>query len=499
MARRPLWLVPAGLALLVRLVAGPHPIDDAYITFRYARNLADGLGLVYNPGEWVLGTTTPLWAAILAAGYRLGLTDLPWLATGVSAICDAVSAGLLTDLAVRFVAGSAFGKNSSAWAAVVGVAWALNPMSVAFSVGGMETSLFVLVCLASLGLAAGRRPLAAAGLAGVSALVRPEGVLLAGVALGWELYARRTLPMRSALVAGAPVLSAGLLLAARYGSPVPHSLAAKQVAYQGAWPLTNAVALMMQAGLPGWSTYVLASVPALVGLPVALLGAATLGYLARVGLPWLRQRNLAWQPFAAFAVLYIAFYAVVGLRGVRLFPWYLVPLVPFYLLVAAAGLSRVGRPWLLALLVLWQVPAIDWVQTPFLPNGDTFWRESVLLDVGHELGGALPPNAVIAAPEIGALGYASNLRILDTVGLVSPSALPYYPLPVEQLASDNAIPARLIEDQRPDAVVTMDAFAVRSLLPDPAFRVNYILERAYDAPVWASQQLLVFRRREAAR
>jgi hypothetical protein len=232
---------------------------------------------------------------------------------------------------------------------------------------------------------------------------------------------------------------------------------------------------------------------------VALLGAATLGYLARVGLPWLRQRNLAWQPFAAFAVLYMAFYAVVGLRGVRLFPWYLVPLVPFYLLVAAAGLSRLGRPWLLALLVLWQVPAIDWVQTPFLPNGDTFWRESVLLDVGHELGGALPPNAVIAAPEIGALGYASNLRILDTVGLVSPSALPYYPLPIEQLASDNAIPARLIEDQRPDAVVTMDAFAARSLLPDPAFQVDYTLEHAYDAPVWASQQLLVFRRRETAR
>ena len=76
------FVVPALVALLARLLTGPHPIDDAYITFRYARNLAEGLGLVYNPGEWVLGTTTPLWAILLACGYRLGATDLPWLATG---------------------------------------------------------------------------------------------------------------------------------------------------------------------------------------------------------------------------------------------------------------------------------------------------------------------------------------------------------------------------------------------------------------------------------
>jgi hypothetical protein len=88
-------LLPALLALLARLATGPHPIDDAYITFRYARNLADGLGLVYNPGEWVLGTTAPLWAVILGAGYRLGLTDLPWLATVLSGLCDAASAALL--------------------------------------------------------------------------------------------------------------------------------------------------------------------------------------------------------------------------------------------------------------------------------------------------------------------------------------------------------------------------------------------------------------------
>src|SRR2546427_11263191 len=87
-------ILPAVVALLARVLTGPHPIDDAYITFRYARNLAEGLGLVYNPGEWVLGTTAPLWAMLLGGGYRLGLTALPWLATIVSARCDAAAVHL---------------------------------------------------------------------------------------------------------------------------------------------------------------------------------------------------------------------------------------------------------------------------------------------------------------------------------------------------------------------------------------------------------------------
>jgi hypothetical protein len=489
-----LWLPPALVALLARLATGPHPIDDAYITFRYARNLADGLGLVYNPGEWVLGTTTPLWAGLLALGYRLGVSDLPVLASAVSAVCDAATAGLLSALAFHF---------SGRWlvAALVGLAWALNPMSVAFAVGGMETSLFVLVCVGALALSASRRhSVLPATIAGLGVLIRPEGLLLVGAVVGWQVLRERRVPVVAALTAAAPVLGMGILLALRYGSPLPHSMAAKQVAYQGAWPLTNGAAMLMQAGLPGWSTYLLAVVPPLVGLPLALIGCATLLYLVRLGLPWLTRHALGWQPFVGFVLLYVAFYAVVGLRGVRVFPWYLVPLIPFYLLGAASGLARLGQlrgSWVAVGLLVWQLPAIDWQQAPLLPSGESLWRETLLLDVGRELAGSLPPDAVVAAPEIGALGYASNLRILDTVGLVSPAALPYYPLPPEQLATDNAIPAPLIEDQQPAAVVTMDAFAARSLLPDPAFQAAYRLERAYEAPVWASQQLLVFLRRDA--
>jgi arabinofuranosyltransferase len=483
-------LVPALVALLARVLTGPHPIDDAFITFRYARNLAEGVGLVYNPGEWVLGTTAPLWAMLLAAGYHLGLTDLPSLASAISATCDAASAALLAYFGLRI-----------GWrpvgAALVGIAWALNPMSIAFATGGMETSLFVLVSLIVLGLAAtkSRLPLAAA-LCGVATLIRPEGGLLAMTVVGWTFLSRRHRTLIAVAAAAAPMAIAGIALLARYGSPLPNSVAAKQVAYQPTWPLENTFALLVQAGLPGWSTYLVSQLPTLAGVLLALFGLVVLIDLTRRGLPWLSRQHVPWLPFAGFAALYMAFYVLVGLRGVRLFPWYLVPIEPFYLLGAAAGLARVGArrgTALAALLVAWQLPAIDWHQ-PLLATGEGFGREELMLDVGHGLAAELPSTAVVAAPEIGALGYASNLRVLDTVGLVSPAALPYYPLPADQLVADNAIPARLIVDRQPDAVVTLDAFAQKSLLGDPAFMRDYRLEASYPAEVWRSQELLVFRR-----
>jgi len=49
-----------------------YPIDDAYISMRYADNFATGKGLVYNPGERVEGYTNFLWVMIQALIIVLG-------------------------------------------------------------------------------------------------------------------------------------------------------------------------------------------------------------------------------------------------------------------------------------------------------------------------------------------------------------------------------------------------------------------------------------------
>ena len=72
-------LVVTGLAAFgwqANLYSGPMLNDDAFISFRYAANLADGQGLVFNQGERVEGFTNFLWVLILAAVRRLG-GDIP--------------------------------------------------------------------------------------------------------------------------------------------------------------------------------------------------------------------------------------------------------------------------------------------------------------------------------------------------------------------------------------------------------------------------------------
>ena len=52
---------------LLRAVRLAWLCDDSFISIRYAQNFADGLGLVYNAGEYVEGYTNFLWTVMLAA------------------------------------------------------------------------------------------------------------------------------------------------------------------------------------------------------------------------------------------------------------------------------------------------------------------------------------------------------------------------------------------------------------------------------------------------
>ncbi len=71
------------LALIAHILPGPRTIDDAFITFRYSRNIVSGAGFVYNPGVHTLGTTTPLYTLLMALISAItGHSDFQWYAHG---------------------------------------------------------------------------------------------------------------------------------------------------------------------------------------------------------------------------------------------------------------------------------------------------------------------------------------------------------------------------------------------------------------------------------
>ncbi len=161
--------------------------DDAFISFRYARNLLEGHGLVFNPGEYVEGYTNLLWVLELAALWKvLGIPPeqaAPWLSV-------ACTVGTVAALGVWL---ARLPRLRHRWL-VAWMAFGLLCSSATFAVwtsgGGLETrqfTLFIVVAVVCLSLwRSGGWGLAAASLSlALAAYTRPEGLLVGGLCIGW--------------------------------------------------------------------------------------------------------------------------------------------------------------------------------------------------------------------------------------------------------------------------------------------------------------------------
>ena len=131
-------IVLIALALRAIYAAGNPTLDDAFITFRYVRNLARGIGFVYNPGERVLGTTTPLFTLLLTP-FAVAGADLVTASKIVNVIASTANVLVVAVLARR-VAGN--------WAALFSaMLLAVSTNNVWAASTGLETELNVLVLL----------------------------------------------------------------------------------------------------------------------------------------------------------------------------------------------------------------------------------------------------------------------------------------------------------------------------------------------------------------
>ncbi len=161
-------------------------LDDAWISFRYAQNWNNGLGLVYNPGERVEGYTNFLWTVIIGLLMRIGMD--PLIAAKFSGILLSLLVLLITHrLYVRVSPGQ------SAFAVLPVLLLSTNVCFAAYAVAGMETPLFALLVVLGVYLFVRENestapipfPLSGSIFA-LASLARPEGVLFFGMTV---LYA----------------------------------------------------------------------------------------------------------------------------------------------------------------------------------------------------------------------------------------------------------------------------------------------------------------------
>jgi hypothetical protein len=393
--------------------------DDPFITYRYAANLAEGHGFVYNPGERVLSTTSPLLALLLAGAHALG-ADIPIAANLLGALGLAAGGLLLFDIARRL------GLPEAGWACAL-----LYPTSAMLvSTLGSETPFYLAVCLGSVSFYLRRRYIGSAVLLALAVLARADAVVL-GALLGADWLVRtwaaersvgatlRAVPLPAVFAAGAVLLPWTVFSRLFYGSPLPATLAAKQA--QG---LLNARDLF----LPGlWDlTTRLASYPhnliLLAGLPAGFAIAFST-----------RRR---WLPILFWPVLYTIGYT---LLGVPRYPWYYASLVPGA--VAATGLAlglamrkegsptadgvgpsgaRTGWPRLiggalLAVLFFGQLSDLNRLHGLFDD------RYAIYRQIGLWLQENTPREASVGTLEVGIIGYFARPRpMIDFTGLLQP-------------------------------------------------------------------------------
>lgn len=384
--------------------------DDAFISFRFAENLAEGHGAVFNPSERVEGYTNPLWVLVLALGLRIGLQP-----EGLSLWLGGISGALLLLALSRREQRNRPWTSPFAWLAPL--ALASTPCFAAWCSGGLETGFFTLLVYMGLTCASHEleHPLQAPARSSLwlslAAVTRSDGAIFLVVPGAFLLLqvVRGRRSVRSMLSWLAPPLCilGGHFLLRRmyYGQWMPNTYYAK---VSGAY---------WEQGWNYLSLY-LRQYPVLWFAPTLLLAMLSAGS---------RLRLLS-------ATLVLVYLASVG--GDRLEFRFLVPLLPLLYgsvltglerfagksawrtpLALVAGLALVGTGWIGAQRELSREERGGMAALPGIKR-----YAQGRMRQGRELraaidAGELPTQVVLGTGGVGALPYYSRWETIDRRGL----------------------------------------------------------------------------------
>lgn len=492
----PIIRSPYGLVLIFAIVGvllfqalpGLRPLDDSYITYRYVRNILSGSGFVYNPGEAVLGTTTPLFTLLLALlALPFGSNHIPTVSFVVSLAADVFNAVLLFRIARHIL------KQDLA-AFLLVVVFLLHPFRINVAQGGMETSLYVMLLLLMYDKYLISRNILLAGVFGALAfLTRMDAVLAIAPVFLHGFWKEPKQTFRAGLVAAA-VTAPWLVWSTWYfGSPIPHSIIAKSISYQYSFAGTLFFLFtFLGTGTIGPYREIFIIFP---GLMASL-------FLFILSIQWIRAGNGSVLILLAFPLLY--YVVMAALHAPVFFSWYYIPLMPALLLVFFGTIIHTFR--LSTKEKSWQQRAIAFGIFGIILIGFSSvlmvmrpgWADSREVEALFHQSSAViredvRPGQTVFAPDIGVIGWElESSRILDSIGLVSPSALKYY---TEGEPTD-AVFTRMILTEKPDYIISRDIF-LQGITTNPLFLEQYQLIYQIDAANETMGYVAVYKRNES--
>ncbi len=422
------------------------PLDDAWIHQTYARNLADSGQLAFVPGAPSAGSTSPLWSLLLGIGYLLNVPFKLWT-YGLGLLFLALIAWTASRLAKLLFPKQ---RNLDLW---IGLFCLAEWHHLWVAVSGMETILFIWLSLflveRYLALTLQVAPilfkpryLVGLGvLAGLLTLTRPEGLGLIGL-IGLDVAIRVNKgQMRQFwrnwfwLVVGLgllllPYIGLHLWLT---GHPFPNTLYAKQAEY-GA---------ILQTYPLWWRLFgnFGPTIDSVQGVfRVILIGPQLLLLPGLVWAGWLtiRERKtelfLIWAWWISFLILYAIRLPVTYQHG-----RYQIPAIVWLVLLGLWGthhvlaqkwqtkqarfLGRIGQRVVGLSLFLLVIGFIGLGAQAY--QRDVRFIETEMVAVAHWIDQNTQPNSLIAAHDIGAIGYFAQRPLIDLAGLITPEVIPF--------------------------------------------------------------------------
>jgi arabinofuranosyltransferase len=172
------------------------PFDDAYITFRYAENVAKGCGIVWNIGGPRTEGYTNFLLVLILLPFAFFHADL-LLVSQLTGIVATILTALVIFKLVTSISGS------DGWSFATALMYLLLPFTWANAFSGLETSLFVLFVTSSFYYAVRKKWGVAFALISLSCLARPEGVLagmILTLSIYWENKSDRAIAFRAMLI-----------------------------------------------------------------------------------------------------------------------------------------------------------------------------------------------------------------------------------------------------------------------------------------------------------
>jgi hypothetical protein len=393
--------------------------DRTYIWLHIARHLADGAGMVFNPGERVYSMTNPLWLTLLADGIWLGLDGLT-----VARVLGAVSTLLTVPLFLQLMRRTV---RTPAFRAFATVAWAAHAGMAKWSMSGYETPLAVALVLGgfvalSEGADWGERPVRTGALWALAAITRPGVVLLLALWGTALLIDAKSRPGLRRLVFGlaAPV--------AIYGS----WLLFVRLYFGTFWPTLLSSQVSVNPSLGEWWHRLTMDFGSVAGTEavIVLIGVVAVVF-AR--LPIHRER---WSLRALPVAWVLLLPALFAARGLEVELRQLMIVVPVGQWLAWWAVDRrwgdddspspAGvRGVVLGLLIAAAIIAQNlWVyRHDVVPEAKRHQEmmERTLIRWGHWFGSHERPGTLVASTMPGALAYFGKVRILDLNGQFTPA------------------------------------------------------------------------------